>query len=231
MPAKVIINTIAILLLQSSLANVALANESSIWSFVGRVTPNHWSKLDQKFETCHDQGADKTISITDANLPIDPKDLSIDYNAYPVSNSPTAPSKHITIGDDYYKLAEFHIHLPAEHSINGVIPKAAIHFIHENINQDAINKIAIVAVMLKTGKSNEVIKNLIATYNKRDAEKFAIEDGNLMSLVPNNTEYYFDTGKLTTPPCTKEGVSWYIMKDPVEISKEEFASLTATIEK
>lgn len=231
MPAKIIKNSIAILLLQSSLANVALATESNIWSFVGRVEPDHWSKLDKKFEACNDGGPKETIVITDANLPKDPKPLTFDYNAYPASSSKAAPSKHITIGEEEYKLVEFHIRLPAEHSINGNVSKAAIHFVHENTNQDAINKIAIVGVMLKTGNSNEVIRNLIATYNKSDAEKFAVEDGNLMSLVPSNTEYYFDTASLTTPPCTKEGVSWYIMKTPIEISKEEFASLSSTIEK
>lgn len=227
MSVKLLKNTIAILLLQSSLTNAALATESNIWSFVGRVAPDHWSKLDKKFESCNDGGPSETVVVTDKNLLTNPKPLTFYYKAYPVSNSKNAPSKHITIGKENYKLVEFHIRLPSEHSINGNISKAALHFVHQNEN----NKIVIVAVMLKVGKSNEVIKNLIATYNKNDAEKFAVEDGNLMSLVPTNTNYYYHTGNVTTPPCTKGGVSWYVMQNPVELSKEELALLSATIEK
>jgi carbonic anhydrase len=224
---KLFKNTIIILLLQFSLVNIALAAESNIWSFVGRVAPDHWSKLDKKFETCNDGGPTATTMISKENIVKNAEPVIFDYKAYPVSNPKTVPYKKITIGKQDYKLVEFHVRLPSEHSINGEISKAAIHFIHQNEN----DQIAIVAVMLKIGKSNEIIKNLVATYNKSDAEKFAIEDGNLMSLVPTNTDYYYHSGNVTTPPCTKDGVSWYVMQNPVELSKEEMASLTATIEK
>ena len=38
--------------------------------------------------------------------------------------------------------------------------------------------------------------------------------------LPENKDYFFYTGSLTTPPCT-EGVNWYILKEPITVSLEQ----------
>ena len=46
-------------------------------------------------------------------------------------------------------------------------------------------------------------------------------------LVPRNAAYYTYGGSLTAPPCT-EGVTWFVLKTPVEVSEAqivEFAKL------
>jgi carbonic anhydrase len=205
-------------------ANIAFAAESSIWSFVGRVTPDHWSKLDKKFESCGEAEAKGITEVTINDLDIKAPPIIFDYNIYKYDPKTIKASKHMNIGGRIYKLVEFHIHLPSQHSIIGNIANAAIHFIH----QDKDNNIAVVAVMIKVGKSNTTIKNLITTVDQDDKERFAVEDGDLSSLLPLNKLYYHQIGAMSTPPCTDQ-VNWYIMKDPIEASTEEIIGLNKTI--
>ena len=43
---------------------------------------------------------------------------------------------------------------------------------------------------------------------------------NAKDLLPPTAGYYTFAGSLTTPPCT-EGVTWYVLKTPVAISKPQ----------
>ena len=44
----------------------------------------------------------------------------------------------------------------------------------------------------------------------------------LNALLPDNRAYYSFAGSLTTPPCS-EGVSWFVLKTPVQVSAEQIA--------
>ena len=43
---------------------------------------------------------------------------------------------------------------------------------------------------------------------------------NAVDLLPANHSYFTFDGSLTTPPCT-EGVTWFVLKTPVTISKKQ----------
>ena len=43
------------------------------------------------------------------------------------------------------------------------------------------------------------------------------------TLLPENTAYYSYVGSLTAPPCT-EGINWYILKAPMELSPAQIAA-------
>ena len=44
---------------------------------------------------------------------------------------------------------------------------------------------------------------------------------NPMKVLPKNRErFYAYVGSLTTPPCT-EGVQWIVLKEPIELSKDQ----------
>ena len=204
-------------------ANMSLAAESTIWSFVGRDAPDKWESLDARFRNC--KGVTKEITaITNNDLDKNGDPIAFDYKAYAYPPVSIEKSKHINIGKKLYKLVEFHIRLPSEHSINGNVSKAVVHFVHQDINKD----IVVVAVMIKEGKSNSIIKNLIATVNDKPEIRFAVEDGDLTSLLPMSKQYYYDQATVNTCPCAGK-VSWYIMKDPIEASAEEIIGLKKTI--
>ena len=42
----------------------------------------------------------------------------------------------------------------------------------------------------------------------------------LMNLLPKEMDSFQYNGSLTTPPCS-EGVKWVILKEPIEMSKEQ----------
>jgi len=43
---------------------------------------------------------------------------------------------------------------------------------------------------------------------------------NPSKLLPRDRAYYAYMGSVTAPPCT-EGVTWYVLKTPVEISAKQ----------
>jgi carbonic anhydrase len=46
---------------------------------------------------------------------------------------------------------------------------------------------------------------------------------NVKELLPGAQGYYTFAGSLTTPPCS-EGVTWYVLKQPVSVSAEQIAA-------
>jgi carbonic anhydrase len=46
--------------------------------------------------------------------------------------------------------------------------------------------------------------------------------------MPVSKDYFRFNGSLTTPPCS-EGVLWIVLKDPVEVSKEQIKSFADDI--
>jgi carbonic anhydrase len=49
---------------------------------------------------------------------------------------------------------------------------------------------------------------------------------NAADLLPADRGYYSFPGSLTTPPCT-EGVSWFVLKTPTEVSSAEIMQFGA----
>ncbi len=45
-------------------------------------------------------------------------------------------------------------------------------------------------------------------------------------LIPLDGAYYTYEGSLTAPPCT-EGVTWFVMKTPVEVSPDQIRAFAA----
>ena len=46
---------------------------------------------------------------------------------------------------------------------------------------------------------------------------------NPAGLLPRDTSYYTYMGSATAPPCT-EGVTWFVLKTPVDISTEQISA-------
>ena len=49
---------------------------------------------------------------------------------------------------------------------------------------------------------------------------------NPAGLLPHDAAYYTYMGSVTAPPCT-EGVTWFVLKTPVEISAEQINAFAA----
>src|ERR1700741_2102332 len=201
------------------------ASHSTHWAYKGADGPNEWGNLDSSYAMCSLGRTQSPIDIKEAKK-ADLAPLKFDYKAVPlniIDNGHTiqvnyAPGSTLTVGDKTYALKQFHFHHPSEEHVNGHGYDMVAHLVHA----DADGHLAVVAVFLKKGKANPfmdlVWKNL-PTEKAVDVSGVTL---NAKDLLPVEHEYYTFSGSLTTPPCS-EGVTWYVMKNPVALSEAQVA--------
>jgi carbonic anhydrase len=122
------------------------------------------------------------------------------------------------VGDQRYELTQFHFHRPSEETIHGKRYDMVLHLMHAARD----GKIAGVAVLLNAGHANPTIEKLWQYMPKTvgTLQEITGVDINPATLLPNDTAYYTYEGSQTAPPCS-EGVTWFVMKTPMEISAED----------
>ena len=198
------------------------------WGYSGHEGPSHWGELSNDYATCgigKEQSPINIAAATKADLPA----IQFDYKTSTlkeVNNGHTVqvnvePGSSIKVGERKFDLVQFHFHTPSEEQVNGKNYDAVWHLVHK----DAAAKLGVVGVLVKTGKANaeidKVLANLPKEQHKEQAASVTIDPN---KLLPADRAYYHFMGSLTTPPCS-EGVSWYVLKQPIEASKEQVAKL------
>ena len=194
------------------------------WGYEGDNGPEHWGDA---FPVC---GKGKKQSPLNIIGPFEKsKDtLSVDYKEGPLkmlNNGHTIqvnvePGSSLTIGKESFDLLQFHFHRPSEEQVDGKNASMVAHFVHKSKE----GKLAVIGVMLNEGKDSAAIKTLWANLPPKEGEEFlpAKVTFNPASMLPKDMGFYNYEGSLTTPPCT-EGVQFYILKSPVDISKQQLA--------
>lgn len=200
------------------------------WSYQGEHGPSHWAKLDPHFTECGIGHAQSPININKAVKKSDLPDLTFQYNDVPlriVNNGHTIQVNEdgggsLTIGDHVYKLAQFHFHTPSEERVNGKPYDLVAHLVHK----DEAGKLAVIAVLFKSGHRNAALANVLDNMPIAASPEHTVAGTNInaASLLPAQHGYYHFMGSLTTPPCS-EGVSWYVLKTPVEASAAQLKQL------
>ena len=185
------------------------------------------SKKDDKFPIC---GKGKKQSPLNIIGPFEKsKDtLTVDYKEGPLkmlNNGHTIqvnvePGSTLTIGKESFDLLQFHFHRPSEEQVDGKNAAMVAHFVHKSKE----GKLAVIGVMLNEGKDSAAIKTLWANLPPKEMEEFLPPKVmfNPGSMLPKELGFYNYEGSLTTPPCT-EGVQFYILKTPAELSKQQLA--------
>ncbi len=200
------------------------------WSYQDEHGPAHWAELDTHFTECKLGHAQSPIDIRKAARKSDLPDLVFQYNDAPlrvVNNGHTVQVNEdgggtLTIGDHAYKLAQFHFHTPSEERINGKPYDMVAHMVHK----DDAGKLAVVAVLFKRGRETAALNAVFDNMPIAAGPEHAVAgmNFNVASLLPVQQGYYHFMGSLTTPPCS-EGVSWYVLKTPVEVSAAQLKRL------
>jgi carbonic anhydrase len=197
------------------------------WAYEGPRGSDHWADLDPQYTACagKEQSPIDIRTTQKAALPA----LRFDYKPglipYVTNNGATirvnyeAPGSgdFLIVGDARYQLTQFHFHRPSEERIRGKAYDMVLHLMH----QSSDGKTAGVAVLLKAGRMNATIAKLWA--HMPMAEGDVKVDGlevNPLDLVPLARGYYTYVGSQTAPPCN-EGVTWFVLKTPVEISAQQ----------
>lgn len=218
----------AALLAASCLSHAA---DHTHWGYEGHEGADHWGKLDPAFKTCKIGKEQSPINITSATKSADLKPIAFAYTAGAadiVNNGHTiqvnlANGGSIKLGADEFKLLQFHFHTPSEEQIDGKSFPLVAHLVHKS----ADGKLAVVAVLFTLGKENAALKNVFNAMPTQSGASKPLAGGfNAASLLPQDQAYYAFKGSLTTPPCS-EGVRWQVLKQPVEMSVEQFAAFKA----
>jgi carbonic anhydrase len=145
---------------------------------------------------------------------------------YKLSVGDTGTSQEFTVKDNTYKLAQFHLHTPAEHTINGKQFAGAIHFVHVNNDSSATIPYAVIAVGLDYGTETQATLRDIVENIKEDGtvnnEQITVK---IQDLIPSALDAYTYLGSFTTPPCT-EGVQFVISDKALPITQDDFTKLS-----
>jgi len=204
------------------------------WGYEGKEGPEHWGDLEKDYASCKLGQLQAPIDIRNAKKSELPA-IQFDYHAGPlriVNNGHSvqvnyAPGSIITVGEKRYELKQFHFHRPSEESINGRHSEMVIHLVHA----DADGNYGVVAVLLETGAANAAIETLWSHAPKQAGPEQKLDNVQIQpsGLLPSAHGYYTFAGSLTTPPCT-ENVTWFVLKAPVTISKEQAAAFARLYE-
>jgi len=209
-----------------------VASENAHWGYTGHGAPDAWGSLSPKYATCSEgknQSPINVISSTDAKLP----PLKLDYkkSSNEILHNGHTIQVNFDVGNTLiidgmrFELKQFHFHTPSENHINSKTFPLEAHFVH----LDKEGNIAVLAVMFKEGRANRELAKVWAKMPTKADEKGELKLTHIAkALLPKNKDYYRFNGSLTTPPCT-EGVRWFVLKNPVTISKAQVEHFAHTM--
>jgi len=200
----------------------ASAHAGPHWGYEGTMGPERWGS---EFPTC---GKGKSQAPLNIKGPFVKGRISVaaDYKAGPlrmINNGHTvqvnvAAGSKLRIDGVPYDLLQYHFHRPSEEQIDGKPMAMVIHFVHKS----AAGKLAVLGVLLKEGNENPGIKTLWTHAPTAEGPEVTPDEVafNPSNLLPKEFDFFSYEGSLTTPPCT-EGVRFFILKTPVNVSREQ----------
>ena len=189
-----------------------------------------WSQLDPAYAACNTGRQQSPIDIRDARK-ADLPALRFAYRPAPlrylINNGYTirvnyhdAPGagSFLDAGGRRFHLTQFHFHRPSEEFVEGRRYDMVVHFMHESSDGQAAG----VAVLIKAGSANATVAQLWRHMPAVKGPEQAIPGVEIdpAGLLPRDLGYYVYNGSVTAPPCT-EGVTWFVLKTPVEISQAQ----------
>lgn len=200
------------------------------WSYEGADGPDHWGDLDPDYAACKTGKQQSPIDIRNAQKADLPairfeyksgplKIINNGYTAVRVNYSPGS-GNFLIVGEKRYELTQFHFHHPSEEEIDGQPSDMVAHLMHAS----ADGKVAAVAILLKRGSANATVEQLWPYMPQIPGKEHDVPgvEVNPAGLLPRDTAHYTYAGSQTAPPCT-EGVTWFVLKTPIDVSADEIA--------
>jgi len=197
------------------------------WSYEGETGPEHWGDLSPDYVLAKTGKQQSPIDITGTEkgqgkafeLDYKPTSLSLVNNGHAIEQEYAAGSV-MTANGKSYELKQFHVHSPSEHTVEGKRFDMEVHLVHAS----ADGELAVIGVLLNAGAENALLAGMIDRFPKEVGGE--VKDDatmvNVADLLPANLSCYTYDGSLTTPPCS-EGVEWFMLANPVELSAAQLA--------
>lgn len=202
------------------------------WGYKGDTGPSHWGELSPAYALASTGMQQSPIDIIQPkheslpSLEINYKPANVDlvYNGHTIEDKEKDGST-LSVDGRSFGLKQFHFHAPSEHTIDGKHAPMEMHLVHK----DEDGKVAVIGVMIQEGNHNaafDAVWNYLPTAENK--ELTYEEDFNVADMLPTDRNYFHYMGSFTTPPCT-EGVFWYVLTQPVELSHAQIDKFTAII--
>jgi carbonic anhydrase len=227
--AAALLSVLAVSLALVACGRVDPTPSASAWNHDpadGQRGPEAWGEIDPAFEACA-AGAEQSpvdlVDAVDADLP----PLEFDYAPVPLVVENTGHTievpmpedgapQTLTVGEDTYRLVQFHVHAPSEHTVDGVSHDLELHLVHR---EDA-GELVVIGVLFDIGNAGRALLDRVIT----GAPEAAGEEAGLdveaspLELLPDVAPYVTYPGSLTTPGCT-EGVRWIVLEERRVVSQ------------
>jgi carbonic anhydrase len=200
------------------------------WTYSGDEGPAAWGHLSPEYAACSTGTTQSPIDLTGATvaglpplgLVMNPVPLALENNGHTVQQS-VPPGNILEVGGKTYTMIQFHVHHPAEHTLNGQVFPLEVHFVHRSDD----GRLAVLGVLVQEGAANVALAPYFDHLPAHAGEKSeAATSLELVAMLPNDRSYFTYSGSLTTPPCS-EGVSWYVLQTPITASSAQIAAFSA----
>ncbi|MEG3438214.1 carbonic anhydrase family protein [Pannus brasiliensis CCIBt3594] len=202
------------------------------WDYPSAAAPENWGEISPDFQRCATGSRQSPIDLdfptaTESNL------LTIDYRSTPLTLTNTGRTIRVRPGvensiafrGETFRLQQFHFHHPSEHRIAGRRFEMEIHFLHVSDR----GNIAVIAVLARSGTSNPRLQPIFNNIPRESGANRKIADLiDIERILPEKRDFYEYRGSLTTPPCS-EGVLWFVLENPIEVSPSEIRQFTDII--
>jgi carbonic anhydrase len=202
--------------------------------------PERWAELDVRCEGTSQSPIDvSTLSaVYDSTL----RPLTTNYRDIPAAEAeafstgvgirvdiPTSVTGTFTGGalgtGTTYNALQFHIHSPADHTINGASYPLELHIVHINANAAAAvqtnpAELTVISVLFREGAPSPFLSAVAPAISKIVGIENPIRlnvSVPLSTLLPSVRSYYTYPGSLTTPNC-RETVTWHILRTTLTAS-------------
>lgn len=189
----------------------------------------HWSDLDPQYALCNTGKEQSPIDIRNAEkadlppLKFESRIAPLRYvtnNRYTIRvNYKDGNGNFLSVGDKRYQLRQFHFHHPSEERLAGKSYPMEVHLMY----QASDGSVAGLTVFVRPGSSNPTVQKVWQHMPRKEGQ----EEITGMEITPAGllpaeyvTHYYMYPGSVTAPPCT-EGVTWFVLMQPVKMSTEQ----------
>jgi carbonic anhydrase len=199
------------------------------WSYSGKGSPQNWAKISEKNKFCKIGYNQSPIDINlSMNKDFILNDLKFDYsNAEIEKNNEKYHQKINFYGKNFvfrgkkkYWLKHVEFHHPSEHLLESSPHSLEMQIYHKSEDEQWLTVSYFLEIASKNNNENLYFKNLINFLKSNKIEdKF-----DLSKIIDETSLSFFYEGSFTTPPCV-EGVKWYIMKNPIFITKEQMNAI------
>ncbi len=203
------------------------------WSYTGETGPEKWMNVNSNYEACGRGELQSPINIEikaeadqqeavklaeQISLNYDQAIFAVENNGHTIEANSTTLENSLLINNKEFKLTGIHFHSPSEHQLNGQYFDMEAHLYHESEE----GHLAVIGLFIESGEENQVLAEMwdeIPT-NGKEAAKILKNPVDLQLLLPEQKSVYQYVGSLTSPPCT-EGVTWFILEQPIEMSDDQ----------